>query len=123
MPSNSTLTDRGLVRGSFKVRIDGYDYLLKTGTRDKPVRGAREYDQAGLPLSSSYVTDFQKISGEIMAYAGVPDPSQLQPFTFDGKFWSITNLKLNFSTEGLRGYSCDIEQLAGSLPGDFVTAP
>lgn len=123
MPANSQLSDRGLIRGSFKLTIDGYDYVFKTFTHDKPVRMAREYDENGRPFSSSYTTDFQKLSGEIMAYAGTPEPAQLFPFAFEGKFWTISNLKLNGSTEGVRSYSADMEQLAGTLPADFVTTP
>lgn len=122
MSSNLSLSDKGLIRGSVKVTIDGYVYLLKTGNRDKPVKSNFEYDENGKPLASSHVVDFQKISGEIMAYSGTPEPSQLVPFSYDGKYWSLGNLKLNYATEGLRSYSCDVSQLAGTAASDFTTS-
>lgn len=122
MSSSTTLADNGLIRGSFKVTIDGYVYLFKSGTRDKPIRSAFEYDENGRPLSSSHVADFQKISGEIMAYSGTPEPSQLYPFLYDSKYWTVGNLKLNYATEGLRSYSCEITQLAGTSAAAFVVS-
>jgi hypothetical protein len=122
MSANTTLSDKGLIRGSVKVTIDGYVYLLKTGSRDKPVKSNFEYDENGRPLASSHVADFQKISGEIMAYTGTPEPSQLYPFSYDGKYWTVGNLKLNYTTEGLRSYSCEVTQLAGTAAADFTTS-
>lgn len=122
MSSATTLSDRGLVRGSFKVTIDGYTYLLKTGQRQKPVVSNFEKGELGRPEASSHVADFEKISGEIMAYAGVPEPAQLFPFSFDGKYWAVGNLTLNYATEGLRSYTCEITQLAGTQASDFVTS-
>jgi hypothetical protein len=120
MASNTTLADRGLVRGSYKVTIDGYVYLFKTGTRSKPIVSNFEKDENGKPYASSHVVDFQKLPGEIMAYTGTPEPSQLVPFLYDSKYWTVGNLTLNFSTEGLRSYSCEITQLAGTSSSDFV---
>jgi hypothetical protein len=119
--ANTTLSDKGLVRGSRTVSINGYTYLLKTGTRDKPVKSNFEYDENGRPKSSSHVKDFEKLTGEIMAYAGTPEPEQLYPFLDDGKYWALLNLKLNYATEGLRGYSVEITQLAGTTGADFTT--
>lgn len=121
MPANATLSDRGLIRGSTKVVIDGYTYLLKTGQNARAVRSNFEYDENGLPLASSHVVDFQKLSGEIMAYTGTPEPSQLQPFNYRGRYWTVGNLTLNYTTEGLRSYSCEITQLAGTTAADFTT--
>ena len=123
MAANRVLSDKGLVRGSVKVTIDGYVYLLKTGSRSKPVVSNFEKDENGLPLASSHVVDFQKHPGEIMAYAGVPEPSQLKPFLYDGKYWAVGNLTLNYATEGLRSYTCEITQLAGTSASDFTETP
>lgn len=120
MSANSRLSDKGLQRGSVSVTIDGYTYLLKTGTRQKPVISNFEKDANGMPLASSHVVDFQKHSGEIMAYAGTPEPAQLKPFLYDSKYWAIGNLTLNYATEGLRSYSCEITQLAGTSASDFT---
>lgn len=120
MASNSILADKGLVRGSFNVTIDGYTYRLKTAQRSQPVRSAFEYDENGKPVASSHVVDFQRLSGEILAYSGVPSPSQLKPFTYDGAYWSIGNLTLNYATEGLRSYNVEIVKLAGTAAADFT---
>ena len=120
MSAYTTLADKALIRGSISVTIDGYTYLLKTGSRSKPVKSNFEYGAGGLPLASSHVVDFQKIPAEIMAYVGTPEPSQLVPFTYDSKYWAVGNLTLSYSTEGLRGYSCEITQLAGTSAADFV---
>lgn len=120
--ANTTLADKGLIRGSVSVTIDGVVYLLKTGTHDKPVRSAFEYDANGRPLASSHVADFEKISAEIIAYTGTAAPSQLVAFSYAGKFWTVGSLKLNYATEGIRSYSCEITQLAGTVAGDFVTS-
>jgi hypothetical protein len=122
MASATTLSDRGLIRGSVKVTIDGYVYLLKTGQRQKPVISNFEKDENGRPLASSHVADFEKISGEIMAYNGTPEPSQLFPFPYDGKYWTVGNLTFNYATEGLRSYACEVTQLAGTAAADFVTS-
>ena len=123
MASNRILSDKGLVRGSVTVTIDGYSYRLKTGSRSKPVVSNFEKDENGLPTASSHVVDFQKLPGEIMAYAGTPEPSQLKPFLYDSKYWALGNLTLNFSTEGLRSYTCEITQLAGTSAADFTETP
>jgi hypothetical protein len=120
MASYTTLSDKALIRGSVSVTIDGYAYLLKTGSRSKPVVSNFEKDANGRPLVSSHVVDFQKFTGEIMAYTGTPEPSQLVPFLYDSKYWALGNLTLTYSTEGLRGYSCEITQLAGTSASDFV---
>jgi hypothetical protein len=120
MASYSTLADKALVRGSVSVTIDGYTYLLKTGSRSKPVTSNFEKSATGLPLASSHVVDFQKMSAEIVAYTGTPEPSQLVPFSYDSKYWAVGNLTLNYSTEGIRTYSCEITQLAGTTGADFV---
>jgi hypothetical protein len=122
MSSNTTLADKGLVRGSVKVTIDGVIYLLKTGQRQKPVVSKFEKKQIGRPHAYSHVKDFEKMSGEIMAYAGTAEPSQLQPFLYDGTYWTVGNLTLNYATEGLRSYTCEITALAGTSPADFVTS-
>lgn len=120
MASNRILADKGLVRGSFTVSIDGYTYRFKTGQRQKPVVSNFEKDESGLPVASSHVVDFQKLSGEILAYAGTPEPSQLKPFLYDGKYWAVGNLTLNYATENLRSYNCEITQLAGTAAADFT---
>jgi hypothetical protein len=122
MASNLSLADKALIRGSIKVTVDGYVYLLKTGSRSKPVISNFEKDENGKPLASSHVVDFQKMSAEIMAYTGTPEPSQLVPFLYDSKYWAVGNLTLSYSTEGLRGYSCEITQLAGASAADFVAS-
>ncbi len=121
MGANATLSDRGLIRGSVKVTIDGFIYLLKTGQNARPVRSNFEYNENGLPLASSHVIDFQKLSGEIMAYTGIPEPSQLVPFLYAGRYWTVGNLTLNYATEGLRSFSCEVTQLAGTTATDFTT--
>ncbi len=120
MASNRVLADKGLVRGSITVSIDGYTYRLKTGNRQKPVVSNFEKDESGLPVASSHVVDFQKLSGEILAYAGTPEPSQLKPFLYDSKYWAVGNLTLNYATENLRSYNCEITQLAGTSASDFT---
>lgn len=120
MASNRILSDKGLVSGSVNVSIDGYTYRLKTGQRSKPVVSNFEKDENGLPAASSHVVDFQRLSGEILAYSGTPEPSQLKPFLHDSKYWSVGNLTLNYATEGLRSYNCEITQLAGTTAADFT---
>ena len=122
MASYTTLSDKGLVRGSFTVTIDGYTYRLKTAQRTKPVVSAFEADENGRPLASSHVTTFEKITCEIMAYNGTQAPSQLYPFSYDSKYWAITNLTLNYATEGIRSYNAEIAQLAGTAASDFTTS-
>lgn len=123
MATNRILSDKGLVRGSVTVTIDGYQYLLKTGTRQKPSVSNFEKDENGLPGSSSHAADFQKLPGEIMARTGTPEPAQRKPFLYDGLYWAITALTLNFSTEGLRSYTIEVTQLAGTSAADFVETP
>ena len=77
-------------------------------------------DENGKPVASSHVVDFQRLSGEILAYSGTPAPSQLKPFTYDGAYWSIGNLTLNYATEGLRSYNVEIVKLAGTAAADFT---
>lgn len=120
MSANKQLADKGLVRGSVNVTIDGYTYRLKTGQRSKPVVSNFEKDENGNPGASSHAADFQKISGEILAFAGTPEPSQLKPFLYDSKYWAVGNLTLNYSTEGLRSYNCEITALAGTAAADFT---
>ena len=120
--TNTTLSDKGLVRGSIKITINGYVYLLKGGSHDKAIRSNFEDNENGRPGASSHVATWQKMTGEIMAYAGVPEPSQLVPFLYAGLYWTVGNLKLAYATEGLRSYSCEIAQLAGTVPADFVTS-
>lgn len=121
MSSNRLLSDNGLIRGSITVTIDGVPYLLKTFDRAKPVRSDREYDASGLPLASSHAADFQTISVEIMAEAGVQEPSQLVPFSYDGKLWALGNLNLRGTTEGLTSYSGEITQLASATTATITT--
>lgn len=124
MGANSILSDGGLVRGTqFKLVIDGYTYLFKTGSRAKPINSEFEKDENSLPLASSHARDFQKISGTVKVYAGVPEPSQLNPFIFDSRYWALGNLTLTSSTEGTREYSCDITQLAGTSAAAFTVTP
>lgn len=122
MASATTLQDSGLLRGSFNVTIDGYAYRLKTATRNKPVTSNFESDENGRPVASSHVATWEKISGEIMAYNGTQAPSQLFPFSYDSKYWAITNLTLNYATENLRSYSVEITELAGTSAANFVTS-
>ena len=122
MASATTLSDSGLLRGSFTVTIDGYPYRLKTAQRSKPVTSNFESDENGRPVSSSHVATWEKITGEIMAYNGVQAPSQLYPFSYDSKYWAITNLTLNYATENLRSYAVEITELAGSGASDFTTS-
>jgi hypothetical protein len=122
MASNTTLSDNGLVRGSFTVTIDGYSYRFKTAQRSKPSTSNFESDENGRPAASSHVATFQKITGEIMAYNGVQEPSQLYPFLYDTKYWAITAITLNYATESIRSYAVELTQLAGDATGDFVTS-
>jgi hypothetical protein len=122
MASATTLQDKGLLRGSFNVTIDGYSYRLKTAQRSKPSVSAFESDENGRPVASSHVATWQKISGEIMAYTGVQEPSQLYPFSYDSKYWAITSCTLNYATENLRSYTVELTQLAGTAAADFVTS-
>lgn len=121
MASNTRLSDKGLVRQAYKITVDGVVYLLKNAQRQKPVVSQFERGEFGLPLASMHVADFEKITGEIMVYAGVADPSQNYPFLFDGKYWAITNLTLTAATENLRNYSVEITMLAGTQASDFTT--
>lgn len=126
MASNRILSDKGLVRGTtYSFTIDGATYLFKTGARSKPVISAFEKGADGLPAASSHIVDFQKFSGEVMAYAGVAEPSQLKPFQFDGltSWWALCNLTLNQSTEALRSYTCEVTKLAGTASTDFTETP
>jgi hypothetical protein len=122
MASYTTLSDKGLLRGSFTVTIDGYSYRLKTAARPKASLSAFESDENGRPVASSHVKTWEKITGEIMAYNGVQEPSQLYPFSYDSKFWAITSLTLNYATENLRSYSVEITQLAGTAASDFTSS-
>ena len=122
MASATTLQDKGLLRGSFNVTIDGYTYRFKTATRPKTSTSNFESDENGRPVASSHVKTWEKISGEIMAYTGVPEPAQLFPFSYDSKYWAITGLTLNYATENLRSYSTELTQLAGTAAADFVTS-
>jgi hypothetical protein len=120
MSANKILSDKGLVKGAITVTIDGYSYRFKTAQRSKPVVSAFEKDENGLPAASHHVVDFEKLPGEIMAYAGTPAPSQLKPFLYDGKYWAVGNLTLSYSTENLRSYNCEVTQLAGTAAADFT---
>ena len=115
MASNNTLSDNGLVWGTlYSVTVDGYSYLLKTADHEKPVDHKQEFGSTGLFSASASRQLPQKISGTIMAYAGTPDPSQLVAFSFLSKLWQVGTLKLAQSSEGIRSYSVEINQLAST---------
>jgi hypothetical protein len=122
MASYTTLSDKGLLRGSFNVTIDGYSYRFKTAQRSKPSTSNFENDENGRPAASSHVATWQKLTGEMMAYNGTQEPSQLFPFSYDGKYWAITSLTLNYATENLRSYAVEITALAGTAAADFTTS-
>lgn len=122
MASATTLRDSGLLRGSFTVTIDGYSYRFKTAARPKASTSNFESDENGRPAASSHVKTWEKITGEILAYNGVQEPSQLYPFSYDGIYWAITSITLNYATENLRSYAVEITELAGTSASDFVTS-
>jgi hypothetical protein len=123
MASNRQLSDKGLVRGTFVVSIDSVDYILKTYDHAKPIRSEKEYGEAGYFESSSHIADQETLQVEIMARVGVQDPSQLVPFSFDGKLWTVGSLNKRGTTEGLTSFSAEIQQLASTTESTItVTA-
>jgi hypothetical protein len=123
MATNQTLSDGALVGGSISVTIDGYVYLFKTFSRSKPIKTMQEGNASGLPGSSFHARDFQKITGEIKAYTGTPEPSQNVPFLYDSVYWTVGNLTLTGSSDigSTRSYNVELNQLAGTSAAAFTT--
>lgn len=115
MPPPDTLSDGGLVPGSFKIRVAGWPYVLKVFDNARPIaRTATEFDENSKYIASAYRKDPQTFSTEIMAYAGVPEPAQLVPFQHANLWWTVGSMNLRGTTEGVRSYSVTLEQLANA---------
>lgn len=115
MPPPDTYSDGGLIPGSYKIRINGWPYVLKVFDNARPFeRTATEYDENSKYCASAYIKRPQTYSTEIMAYAGVPEPAQGVPFQHANLWWLAGSMNLRGTTEGVRGYSVTLEQLANA---------
>ncbi len=105
--------DGGLIRGSFKINIDGAVFLLKEGKIANPARTEREYGVQGAPDSASYVGDFSTMQVTIMNRKGGVDPvtKRFRPFAFKGDVWIISASDASFSTQGLQAFTAEINRL------------
>lgn len=120
-----TLTDNGLIGGSYDVNIGGFPYTMTTYDRDYPVSEAVAMNADGTFKGGVAVKGQQKISVKIDAITGIPKPAQLVPFAWGEPGepvlnWKVTNLKLTASNSGanIRTYSADITQYKAQLvPG------
>ena len=117
-----TLTDSGLVAGSYDVTINGYSYTLDTVDHDLPVSEAVANNADGTFKGGASVKGQQKLSVKINAITGTPAPSQLVPFAlaihgFTSLNWKVTNLKIASANSGasLRTYTADITQYKAAL--------
>jgi hypothetical protein len=105
--------DGGLIRGSFKLNIQGASLFLKEGSIDNPHREDREYGLKGQPDAASYVKDFSTMEVTVMNKAGMPDPSTktFLPFAFKDDVWMIVATKFAFSSAGLQVWTGSIRRL------------
>jgi len=117
-----TLSDNGVIGGSYDVVIDGYAYTLDTADHDLPVAEATANNANGTYKGGLSVKGQQKLSVKISAFAGIPSPSQLVPFAlaihgFAARNWKVTNLKINSANTGasIRTYSADITEYKAAL--------
>lgn len=117
-----TLTDNGLITGSYDIVINGFPYTLDTVDHNLPVSEAVAMNADGTFKGGASVKGQQKLSVKINAITGIPAPSQLVPFAlaihgYSSLNWKVTNLKINSSNSGaaLRTYSADITQYKASL--------
>jgi hypothetical protein len=108
--------DGGLIRGSYKLNIEGASYLIKEGSIDNPHREEKEYGSQGQPDSASYVKDFTAMDVTIMARKGAPDPEtkRMKPFAFRDDVWVIVSTKFAFSTPGLQVHTGTIKKLVNA---------
>lgn len=116
-------SDGGLIRGSYKITIDGTTYLLKEGKVQNPAREEKEYGVQGEPDSQSIVKDFSTMSVTIMAKKNLPDPEtkRMKPFAFKGDVWLLASTEFAFSTAGLQVYTGTINKLVNE-PVDPIYA-
>jgi hypothetical protein len=115
-----TLSDGGLYIGTIRVRLNGHAYVFTQAKYDKPVTSAYERDSGeehadGAPrlIAGHHQKDPEKISGEVKAYRGTPEPPQLVPFAYrhrDGKtrYWAFGPLSLNYSNAQVTSYTCEL---------------
>lgn len=106
-------SDGGLIRGAYRLNIDGSSFLLKEGKIAIPVREEKEYGAQGQPDSANYVEDFSTMSVTIMAKKGMVDPAtkRFRPFAFKGDVWVLASIDFAFSTQGLQVYTGQINKL------------
>lgn len=117
-----TLSDSGLIGGSYDVVINGFSYTLDTVDHDLPVSEAIAMNADGTFKGGVAVKGQEKLSVKISAITGIPAPSQLVPFAlaihgYAAKNWKVTNLKIASSNSGaaIRTYTADITQYKAAL--------
>lgn len=117
-----TLTDSGLITGSYDIRINGFPYTLDTVSHSLPVSEAVAMNADGTFKGGASVKGQQKLSVKINAVAGYPAPAQLVPFALaihgqESRNWKVTNLTIASANTGasLRTYSADITEYKASL--------
>ena len=105
--------DGGLIRGSYKLNIEGSVLFIKEGSIDNPHREDKEYGLQGQPDSASYVKDFSTMEVTIMNKRGMPDPEtkRMKPFAFKDDIWIIAATKFAFSAAGLQVYTVALRKL------------
>ena len=115
MASADSLSDNGVVIGSYDVTIDGYSYTLDTVDHDLPVTGEAVRNASGAFNGGAYVRGQEKLSVKIFAVTGTPAPSQLVRFAltihgYASKYWFVGNRKIASSSGALRAYTADLMQ-------------
>lgn len=110
-----TLSDNGLIIGSYAATIDGFAYTFDTVDHDLPVNEQTVAATDGTFNGGAAVRGQEKLSVKIFAVTGTPAPSQLVRFSaaihgYASKFWKVGNLKIASSTAALRVYTADITQ-------------
>lgn len=106
-------SDGGLIRGSYRINIDGASFFLKEGKVQNPHREDKEYGLNGQPDSAHYVKDFSSMPVTIMNKQGMANPEgkRFKPFGFFGDAWVIVSTEFAFSAAGLQVWTGEIKKL------------
>jgi hypothetical protein len=113
----SIVNDGTLVRGSVKVTINAVQYILLNFDDDgAQPRTELDYNELGKPNAASHAEDFRMISGVIRARSDQVAPPKFVAFTYDSLSFYIKSRRYTGSTEGLKEYAVEIQELInGSL--------
>ena len=108
----SIVNDGTLVRGSIKVTISSVAYIfLNFDDDERKPRTELDYDEVGKPYAASHAEDFRMISGVIRARSDQVAPPKFTAFAYDGINFYIKSRTYTGSTEGLKEYAVEIQEL------------